>query len=96
MCIRDSYLAVSLNVFKYHWTEGSSGLAIQDYKNFLRLCIGEDGALTIFPIGFRRTPRRWKPGGSDPTKPRLEPDDPEFTGAELIEPPIRIPGRRRP
>ncbi len=90
------YLAVSLNVFKYHWTEGSSGLASPDWKCFLRLRIDEDGALTIFPIGFRRTPRRWKPGGSDPTKPRLEPDDPEFTGAELIEPPIRIPGRRRP
>jgi hypothetical protein len=90
------YLTLSLNVFKYHWNEGSSGLAIPDWKHFLRLRIGPDGDLTMFPIGFRRVPRRWKPGGSDPTRPRLEPDDLAFTGPELIEAPIRVAGRARP
>lgn len=90
------YLAVSLNVFRFHWNEASSGLALPDWKHFLRLRIGSDGALTIFPIGFRRVPRRWRAGGADPARPRLEPDDPRFSGPELIEPPIRVPGRARP
>lgn len=89
------YLALSLNVFRHHWTEGSSGLAVPDWKHFLRLRIGAEGDLTIFPIGFRRVPRRWKPGGSDPARPRLEPDDPAFSGPELIEAPITVPGQDR-
>ena len=90
------YLAISINGFHQHWTEASSGLAIPDWKHFLRLCIAEDGSLTIHPIGFRRVPRRWKAGSADPTGPRLEPDDPAFTGPELIEPPIRVAGRGTP
>ncbi len=90
------YLLVSLNVFGQHWTEASSGLAIPDWKNFLRLQIDAGGALTIFPIGFRRVPRRWKAGAASPTGPRLEPDDPDFTGPEFIEAPIRVAGRPRP
>ena len=90
------YLLVSLNIFRQHWTEASSGLAIPDWKNFLRLQIDTTGALTIFPIGFRRVPRRWKAGAASPTGPRLEPDDPGFTGPEFIEAPIRVAGRPRP
>lgn len=88
------YLAISLNLFGRHWTEASSGLAIPDWKNFLRLQIGPDGALTIHPIGFRRIARRWKAGAADPAGPRLEPDDPAFTGPSYIEAPIQVPGRR--
>jgi len=90
------YLFVSLNVFKYHWTEAFSGLAIPDWKHFLRLRIDESGDLTIFPLGFRRVPRRWKPGPASPTGPRLEPDDPDFTPAQLIEAPILVPRRQAP
>lgn len=90
------YLALSLNLFGRHWNEASSGLAIPDWKHFLRLQIGADGGLTIFPIGFRRVPRRWKAGAANPAGPRLEPDDPDFPGPELIEAPIQVPGRRQP
>jgi hypothetical protein len=90
------YLALAINGFHQHWTEASSGLAIPDWKHFLRLRIAEDGALTIHAIGFRRVPRRWKAGAAHPTGPRLEPDDPAFTGPELIEPPIQVAGRGTP
>jgi len=90
------YLLISLNGFKRHWTEAFSGLAIPDWKNFLRVRIDETGGLTIFPIGFRRVPRRWKPGPASPTGPRLESDDPAFTGPQLIEPPIVVPPRSAP
>ena len=34
--------------------------ADQDYKHFLRLHVGTDGALTIWPIKIDRVPRRWR------------------------------------
>ena len=79
------YLLVSLNVFKRHMNESFSSLAIPDWKNFLRFKLDAEG-LTIYPIGLRRVPRRWKVAGDV-----LEPDDPEATLPELIEDPIRIP-----
>lgn len=54
------YLLISINVFRVHANEAFSSLAIQDYKHFLRLRIGPDGALTIYPIGLPRVPRRWR------------------------------------
>jgi hypothetical protein len=84
------YLFVSLNWFNQHSNEAFSSLAIPDYKNFLRLKIDADGALTIFPIGIRRVPRRWRERGEGEIGSELIPDDMKATGPELIEDPITI------
>jgi hypothetical protein len=79
------YLLVSLNCFDRHNDEASSALRIADWKNFLRMHIDADGALTIFPFGIGRVPRRWRRDGAT-----LRPDDPKSTEPNLIEPPIVI------
>jgi uncharacterized membrane protein len=66
--------------------------SIPDWKNFLRLRIGSDGALTIFPFGIEKVPRRWR------LEPEGKPEDPWFVPADgepavepkLIETPIVI------
>jgi hypothetical protein len=84
------YLIVSLNVCKRHANETFSALAIQDWKNFLRLNIDSRGYLTIYPIGIRRVARKWKrsenSGGS-----LVLPTDEKATAPGLIEEPIVIP-----
>ncbi|MBI3698074.1 MAG: hypothetical protein HY238_24960, partial [Acidobacteria bacterium] len=82
------YLLVSLNVFRRHTNEAFSSLAIPDYKNFLRLRIDAGGNLTIFPVGLRRVPRRWKEATGGVSQ--LEPDDPQATPPRLIEAPVVI------
>ncbi|MCA9720033.1 MAG: hypothetical protein KC468_35540, partial [Myxococcales bacterium] len=91
--IMGAYLFLSLRVFKTHTTEGFSGLAIEDYKHFLRLVIDDDGSLTIYPIGIDRVPRRWSDGPeADAGGPAFvpAPGDPA-TAPRLIEPPVRVP-----
>jgi hypothetical protein len=73
------YLLICLNVFGKHWNEAFSALRIVDYKNFLRLRIGADGALTIYPVGLTNVPRD---RGTPPKNPALSP--------HLIEPPIHV------
>jgi hypothetical protein len=85
--IMGAYLLVSLNIFGRHGNEAFSSLAIEDWKNFIRLHINEHGDLTIYPIGIRRVPRKWKPR-EGLNGPELEPDDPSASEPELIEPPI--------
>jgi hypothetical protein len=85
--IMGAYLLLSLNVFGRHGNEAFSSLSIQDWKNFLRLHINENGDLTIYPIGIKRVPRKWTKGRGAPG-PALEPDDPAATKPELIEAPI--------
>jgi hypothetical protein len=83
------YLLISVNVFGRHSEEAFSGLRVQDFKNFLRLHIGRDGALTIWPIKIERVPRRWrKRRDEDRTPSRVLPMD--TLRPELIEPPIRV------
>ena len=88
--IQGLYLLVSLNVFGRHFNEAFSTIAVEDWKSFLKLKIDRDGDLTIYPIGIRRVPRKWKPNpsarGAD-----IIPDsvrDPNATEPLLIEPPI--------
>jgi hypothetical protein len=83
------YLLLSMNVFGRHSNEAFSSLAVEDWKNFLRLHINDKGDLTIYPIGIRRVPRNWKEraDGAAPG-PALVADDPKATDPELIEPPI--------
>ena len=82
------YLLVSLNVFGRHSEEAFSALAIQDYKNFLRIHVSGDGTLTLYPVRVDRVPRRWRErDASQAGNPsRLVPDGALEPG--LIEPPI--------
>ncbi len=86
-CLMGLYLAISLNLFHRHQNEAFSSLGSPDWKNFLRLKINRDG-LTLFPIGIRRVPRRWKPSTGIVSK--MEPDDRSASEPELIESPIKI------
>lgn len=73
------YLLISLEVLNIHWNEAFSSLAIEDYKSFLRLKIGADGTLTVYPIGLTKV---LSDSGPKSKNPPLAP--------HLIEPPIRI------
>jgi hypothetical protein len=85
------YLLISLNVFGRHSEEAFSAMRIQDYKHFLRLHVGRDGTLTIYPIKLERVPRRWRERrAGDATASRVVPDEP--LQAELIEAPIVVRG----
>ncbi|MBA3550393.1 MAG: hypothetical protein H0T76_28290 [Nannocystis sp.] len=95
------YLLISINLYGRHSNEAFSGLGIPDYKQFLRLVVGRDGALTIYPIAIDRVPRRWKPTtlsqhgaapGAPREQPRFIPDDDDPRGRpRLIEAPIVVP-----
>ncbi len=74
-------LLMMLNGFRLHWTDAFSSLRIEDYKNFLRLHIGTDGALTIYPMKIDTVRRDV---GSPLKRGR------DASAPELIEPPIRI------
>jgi hypothetical protein len=82
------YLLVSLNLFGRHSEEAFSALAIQDYKNFLRIHVTSDGTLTLYPVRIDRVPRRWRERDASQTDnpSRLVPDGP--LEPALIEPPI--------
>ena len=84
------------NCLGLHGNEGYAPLHHQDLKHFLRLHIGADGVLTVYPIGVDRVGRKWTlcpdapahapwfaPAGSEP-----EP--------HLIEKPITISGQPGP
>lgn len=91
-CLMGIYLFVSLNIFSRHSNEAFSSLAIQDWKNFLKLKIDTDGSLTIYPIGIRRVPRKWKTNSVDAI-PAMVPDDARASEPQLIESPIKIKNR---
>ncbi|MCA1705848.1 MAG: hypothetical protein LC808_22330, partial [Actinobacteria bacterium] len=84
------------NCLGFHGNEGYAPLHHQDLKHFLRLHIEADGALTVYPIGVDRVPRKWT----------LCPDAPAHapwfapSGAEpephLIEKPITINSQPSP
>lgn len=82
------YLLVSLNVFSMHHNEAFSAIKIPGFKNFLRLKIGENGDLTIYPIGVQRITSKWEAYKSS-SSPRIVPTDPDNgTAPFLIEKPI--------
>jgi hypothetical protein len=83
------YLTISLNVFRRHHNEAFSSLSCPDWKNFLRMHIAPDGSLTIYPIGIRRVPRRWKISSDDAIS-EIQPVDTRATAPELIEPPVHV------
>ena len=85
------YLYISLRVFRRHSNEAFSSLRIPDYKNFLRLHIGRDGALTIYPIGIDKVPRVWTAAANPNShEPQLIPGGSQQIKVHLIESPIRV------
>ena len=79
------YLLISLNGFKRHTNEAFSSLKIEDWKHFLRMKIDADGSLTIFTVGLRRVPRKWKKIGEPGEHSCIVPDDAKATPPELID-----------
>jgi hypothetical protein len=75
-----TYLGVSISLFGRHANDAFAALAIQDYKNFVRLNIRPDGTLRIFPIKLHRVARqqRWWRGRQEPggkhTAPEPKPE----------------------
>jgi hypothetical protein len=65
-----------------------SALALEDYKNFVRLHVDRGGQIHVYPIGIRRVPRAWRvnPEASS-SAPFIVPDD-VGSAPELIERPI--------
>jgi hypothetical protein len=84
------YLLVSLNIFGRHSNEAFSALKIQDWKSFLRMKIDVLGNLTIFPIGIRRVPRKWRARNMEEAGCELVSDDPKATSVSLIEAPFTV------
>lgn len=81
------YLLISLNVFGRHDNEAFSALRIQDYKNFLRLHIDNEGTLTIYPVKIEKVPRQWEENkGNSDSRSFIIPMD--GSKPELIEKPI--------
>jgi hypothetical protein len=80
------------NCLGFHANEGYAPLHYQHRKHFLRLHIGDDGDLTLYPIAVDKVGKRWR------LCPDAPPNAPWFApyGAEpathLIEKPIRIGG----
>jgi hypothetical protein len=92
------YLWFSLNVLGRHSNEAFSSLQIEDWKNFLRIRLDSQGALTIYPIGIDRVPRAWRVAGEDEQTcslfvPDLEKDR-KFTEPKLIDGPLRYSPRK--
>jgi len=87
------YLWMSVNVFLAHSNEAFGSLALPDWKNFLRMRIGPDGELTLYPIGVERVPRKWKRTHAGPYAPAFEPDDLDATEPVLIEEPLKLKPR---
>ncbi len=85
------YLWISLNVFNRHSNEAFSSLGIQDWKNFLRMHITENGELEIYPIGIRRVPRKWEKVPLNNGSNTYTPADEDATPPHLIEGPVIVP-----
>jgi hypothetical protein len=82
------YLVVA-SKFDVNVNELFAGQGITGYKGFLRMHFAADGSLTIYPIGARRTGRRWhaRPAAA-PDASWFEPGRP--MEVHLIDEPIRI------
>jgi hypothetical protein len=73
--------------FGVNLNELFAGQAIQGYKGFLRMHIGADGSLTIYPVGLDAVGKRWRAAPAAPAHaPWIEPVKP--LRPKLIEPPV--------
>jgi Calcineurin-like phosphoesterase len=73
-----------------HTNEAFSCQHLKDDKSFLRLHVGPDGTLTLYPIGIDRVPRSWRlvPDG-DRGAPWFEPATGRLD-ARLVEAPVVV------
>jgi hypothetical protein len=86
-----AYLFVMQRFFNRHTTDAFSAQGKPDYRSFLRLHLDDRGTLTIYPIGVRRVPRRWRyvpRSARAPHEPLFAPR--EDIVAQLIEPPFNV------
>jgi len=82
------YLFISLHFFGRHDNEAFSALKIEDYKNFLRLHIDKNGALTVYPFKIEKVSKEWNEetrGGQIFASP-----GDNLSKAELIEKPVKV------
>jgi hypothetical protein len=82
------YLLISLTLCGRHSNEAFSALSIQDWKNFLRIRIEDNGNLTIFPIGIYKVPRKWTRRKDGEKGPGYAPAPKDRIRPTLIEGPI--------
>ncbi len=86
-----AYLWVT-NCLGFHANEAYAPLRIKDFKHFVRLHIGSDGKLTVFPIGVDRVSRHWELCTDGPEEaPWFRPERGELQ-AKLVERPFEIGG----
>jgi hypothetical protein len=76
MLVFGLYLFLGLNHSKHrlHANGAFASLGIEDYKNFLRIRVSNEG-ITVYPIGIRKVPRHWlfvarSANHEEPDKPR--------------------------
>jgi hypothetical protein len=83
------YLLVA-SVFRVNLNELFAGQGIEDSKSFLRMHIGRDGALTVYPVGLDRVAHDWRPNpdAESADAPWIEPRD--ALAPRLAERPITI------
>ncbi|MES2797007.1 MAG: metallophosphoesterase [Bacteroidota bacterium] len=62
--IMGAYLFFANHFFSIHLTESFSGLAIQNYKHFLRIHFEKD-QITVYPLGVDRIVKNWKNYNTD-------------------------------
>jgi hypothetical protein len=87
------YFVVSDFLFGWHTNEVFASQSIIDYRNFVRMHIAPGGKLTIFPVGLRTVPRKWRLRlEREPAEPLYEPTD-RVLDPHLIEGPIEIARR---
>ncbi|MBC8028143.1 MAG: hypothetical protein H7Y89_19280 [Steroidobacteraceae bacterium] len=86
------YLFTSIRVFGRHGNEAFSSLRIQDFKQWLRLKVGADGALTIYAIGIDRVARQWRDAERGGAATSL-PADGRATAPRLIDKVIVRPAK---
>jgi hypothetical protein len=86
-----AYLLVA-SWFGVNVNELFAAQGIEHAKSFLRLHIGPDGTLTIYPIGVDRVNRRWRaaPRAARPDASWIEPAEPEALRYRLVEPPVEL------
>jgi hypothetical protein len=83
------YLLVASR-FGINLNEVMAGQSIEDHKGFVRMRVGRDGMLTIFPVRLDEICREWRPNPTGaPAEPWLLPAEP--LKPTLIEPPIEVP-----
>ncbi|MBA3266738.1 MAG: hypothetical protein H0T70_00570, partial [Acidimicrobiia bacterium] len=86
--ILGAYLLVA-DRFKLNNNELFAAQRGRDWKNFVRMHIGADGVLTVYPVGIDRTPRDIELAEGAGNYPWLALKDPPLA-CRLIETPIRI------